>query len=253
MAAFHTRRRCCMEAAGIAGDSQIGAEVIHAVDGTARPHPSRRQRRNRATASPTGVTTTARWWRGARSRSGSTRRCSPAGGRRAARGLRYSDAAILCRAQPARGVQADAAPDRRASSLSLKRSLGLTIEVPHYSTFCRRAGALAVPKLARPAGGGPLHLAIDATGLKVHGEGEWKVRVHGKGKRRVWRKLHLGVDTTTGEILAHALDHERDPRRDRAGRPARRGRGADRRGLRRQGLRRLRHPHARCWRAGRGR
>ena len=47
--------------------------------------------------------------------------------------------------------------------------------------------------------------AIDATGLKVHGEGEWKVRVHGKGKRRVWRKLHLGVDTTTGEILAHAL------------------------------------------------
>jgi hypothetical protein len=62
-----------------------------------------------------------------------------------------------------------------------------------------------VPRLARPAGGGPLHLAIDATGLKVHGEGEWKVRVHGKGKRRVWRKLHLGVDTTTGEILAHAL------------------------------------------------
>src|SRR5690606_7359189 len=47
--------------------------------------------------------------------------------------------------------------------------------------------------------------AIDATGLKVHGEGEWKVRTHGKDKRRVWRKLHLGVDTTTGELLAHAL------------------------------------------------
>ena len=31
------------------------------------------------------------------------------------------------------------------------------------------------------------------------------MRVHGKGKRRVWRKPHLGVDTTTGEILAHAL------------------------------------------------
>ena len=27
----------------------------------------------------------------------------------------------------------------------------------------------------------------------------------GKDKRRVWRKLHLGVDTTTGEIVAHAL------------------------------------------------
>ncbi|MBL4557801.1 MAG: transposase [Rhodobacteraceae bacterium] len=40
-----------------------------------------------------------------------------------------------------------------------------------------------------------MHLAVDATGLKVYGEGEWKVRVHGKDKRRVWRKLHLAVDT----------------------------------------------------------
>lgn len=76
-----------------------------------------------------------------------------------------------------------------------------------------------MPKTPRPAGGGPLHLAIDGwrgqktvrgtvfpdNGLKVHGEGEWKVRVHGKDGRRVWRKLHLGVDTTTGEILAHEL------------------------------------------------
>ncbi|HAS3930664.1 TPA: transposase, partial [Vibrio cholerae] len=38
------------------------------------------------------------------------------------------------------------------------------------------------------------HLAIDATGLKVYGEGEWKVKKHGTdGKRRVWRKLHLAV------------------------------------------------------------
>ena len=50
-----------------------------------------------------------------------------------------------------------------------------------------------------------MHLAIDSTGLKVFGEGEWKIRLHGKDKRRVWRKLHLAVDTTTGEILAHEL------------------------------------------------
>ena len=60
-------------------------------------------------------------------------------------------------------------------------------------------------KLVRPAGGGPLHLAIDSTGLKVHGEGEWKIRMHGKGRRRVGRKLHLGVDTPTGTIVAPAL------------------------------------------------
>lgn len=28
------------------------------------------------------------------------------------------------------------------------------------------------------------------------------VRQHGWSKRRTWRKLHLGVDETTGEILA---------------------------------------------------
>ncbi len=61
-----------------------------------------------------------------------------------------------------------------------------------------------LPTLARPSGG-PVHLAVDATGLKVYGEGEWKVRVHGKDKRRVWRKLHLAVDTGTGALHAHAL------------------------------------------------
>lgn len=50
------------------------------------------------------------------------------------------------------------------------------------------------------------HLAIDATGLKVYGEGEWKVKKYGtEGKRRVWRKLHLAADTCTHEIVAAEL------------------------------------------------
>ena len=120
------------------------------------------------------------------------------------RGRRYGDAAILC-ALSLRAVFGLTLRQTQGFLASLVRLLGLAIEVPHYSTFCRRAGGIAVPRLPRPVGGGPLHLAIDATGLKVHGEGEWKVRVHGKDRRRVWRKLHLGVDTATGEILAHAL------------------------------------------------
>ncbi len=32
-------------------------------------------------------------------------------------------------------------------------------------------------------------------------EGEWQVRQHGSAQRRTWRKLHLGVDEATGEIL----------------------------------------------------
>jgi len=49
------------------------------------------------------------------------------------------------------------------------------------------------------------HKKVGPTGLKVFGEGEWKVRKHGVGKRRTWRKLHLGVDPNTHDILAAEL------------------------------------------------
>ena len=48
----------------------------------------------------------------------------------------------------------------------------------------------------------PLHLVLDSTGLKIYGEGEWKVRVHGVGKRRTWRKLHLCVNPDNHEIIS---------------------------------------------------
>nr|WP_242038305.1 transposase [Chroococcidiopsis sp. [FACHB-1243]] len=48
---------------------------------------------------------------------------------------------------------------------------------------------------------GAIHVVVDSTGVKVYGEGEWKVRQHGVDKRRTWRKLHVGVNETTGEIL----------------------------------------------------
>ena len=49
---------------------------------------------------------------------------------------------------------------------------------------------------------GPLHLLIDSTGIKVEGEGEWNARKHGGPKRRVWRKIHIGIDEQTLEIRA---------------------------------------------------
>jgi hypothetical protein len=48
------------------------------------------------------------------------------------------------------------------------------------------------------------HLVIDSTGLKVFGEGEWKVKKHGQ-ERRIWRKLHLAVDSNTHEIICADL------------------------------------------------
>ena len=119
------------------------------------------------------------------------------------KGWRYSDMAILC-ALGLRAVFGLTLRQTQGFLCDLTRLLGLEITVPHYSTFSRRAATLTVPALARPSGG-PVHLAVDATGLKVHGEGEWKVRVHGPDKRRVWRKLHLAVDTRTGVLHAHTL------------------------------------------------
>ncbi|KIT14762.1 Transposase DDE domain protein [Jannaschia aquimarina] len=43
---------------------------------------------------------------------------------------------------------------------------------------------------------------IDSTGIKVEGEGEWHARKHGGLKRRVWSKIHLGIDEETLEIRA---------------------------------------------------
>jgi hypothetical protein len=47
-----------------------------------------------------------------------------------------------------------------------------------------------------------VHLVVDSTGLKVFGAGEWLEEKHDiRRKRRSWRKLHLGLDLLSGEIL----------------------------------------------------
>jgi hypothetical protein len=87
---------------------------------------------------------------------------------------------------------------------SLFALLGSELKCPDYSTLCRRRGTLCVPVSVRKAAQ-PLVIAIDSTGLKVYGEGEWKVRKHGASKRRTWRKLPLAVDVNSGEIMASVL------------------------------------------------
>ncbi len=74
------------------------------------------------------------------------------------------------------------------------------IKLPSYSIICRRApeiGAL-LPKLSKRR---PEVIMLDATGIKVFGEGEWKVKVHGKTKRRKWIKIHVAMDAKTQEVV----------------------------------------------------
>jgi Transposase DDE domain len=81
------------------------------------------------------------------------------------------------------------------------------LPVPNYTTLSRRAQKLEVV-LPAPRSGEPLHLVIDSTGLKLYGEGEWKVRKHGYSKRRTWRKVHLAMDAKTGQICAALMTHQ---------------------------------------------
>ncbi len=83
---------------------------------------------------------------------------------------------------------------------SLMRLNGLDLPVPDHTPMSRRAARLAV-KIPRPPRKGPVHVVVDSTGLKIFGEGEWKVRRHGVGKRRTWRKIHLAVDETEKDII----------------------------------------------------
>jgi len=82
---------------------------------------------------------------------------------------------------------------------SLFNLLEIKLKIPNYSTLSRRAKTLT---LDQPQQSGKIrHIVMDSSGLKVFGEGEWKVRKHGYSKRRTWRKIHLAIDADTQEIL----------------------------------------------------
>lgn len=114
----------------------------------------------------------------------------------------YADACVLCMLTlkavyhlPQRATQGLV-----ASILALMRT---DLPTPHYSTLSRRARHLSIGLTDRAAADRPIrHLVVDATGLKVYGEGEWKVKAHGKAKRRTWRKLHVAMDASTHQLTA---------------------------------------------------
>lgn len=86
------------------------------------------------------------------------------------------------------------------------RLLGLRLKVAHYSRLSRRASGLNIQlRKLKEKGKQPTDLVIDSTGLKIYGEGEWKMRIHGKQKRRTWRKYHVAVDPNSHAVTAVEL------------------------------------------------
>lgn len=87
--------------------------------------------------------------------------------------------------------------------------IGADSKAPDYTTVCLRSRTLALSIRVRPVCNEPIHLVVDSSGAKVFGEGEWKVRQHGFCKHRRWKKLHIGVDEGSGDILvAEATGNE---------------------------------------------
>lgn len=80
------------------------------------------------------------------------------------------------------------------------------VSVPDYSTLERRINDLDIDSVINNSIDyrrlrGKVVAMVDSTGFKVAGEGEWKVRKHGKGKRRTWTKAHFLTDFNGEQIL----------------------------------------------------
>ena len=121
--------------------------------------------------------------------------------------VRYSDEAITCLLLLKAVYRL---PYRQTVGLgqSVLDLLGAEVRVPDYTTLCKRSADLSV-ELSVSNPDEAKHIVVDSTGLKIYGEGEWKVRQHGYTKRRTWRKLHLSVDETSQEIQAVVLTEAR--------------------------------------------
>ena len=73
--------------------------------------------------------------------------------------------------------------------------------MPGYSTLWRRQARIAI-QIPYRCSGHSLNLLIDSTGIRFRGDGEGLARKHGATRRREWRKVHLAMDITTGDIRA---------------------------------------------------
>jgi hypothetical protein len=89
---------------------------------------------------------------------------------------------------------------------SISKLMGVDITVPHFTTMSRRGNGLSLPPKTASKSTKPVQLVVDSTGLKIFGEGDWLEEKHKtKGKRKSWRKLHLGLDLVSGEIVCSDL------------------------------------------------
>ena len=77
-----------------------------------------------------------------------------------------------------------ALPQAEGFARSLLVLLGMSLPVPHHTTLGRRSQAFAGRQPRLKPGGGPVHLVLGSTGLKLFGQGEWCAAKHGQLRQR---------------------------------------------------------------------
>ena len=89
---------------------------------------------------------------------------------------------------------------------SLVELVGLDLEIPDHTTLSRRSRDLATDLSGTPSSRS-IHLIVDASGLKVFGQGEWAAANYGC-RCLGWRKLHLAVDVGGHIVAAELTDND---------------------------------------------
>ena len=120
----------------------------------------------------------------------------------------YADVAVECMLL-IRNVFALPLRQTQGFVMSIMALVGLVLPVPCYSTLSRRQSGLQVKLPRKQKSGEGIHVVVDATGIQVFGHGEWFLRKYGSktGQKprqdpQQWRKIHLGLDEATQEVLA---------------------------------------------------
>ena len=95
---------------------------------------------------------------------------------------------------------------------SLALLLEVDLPIPDHTTLSGRLKKLGDIRFRRLAADRPIHLLIDSTGLRIH-VGHLRKPL----RNRAWRRLHLAVDASTGDIVASELTDRRTHDRTRVG------------------------------------
>lgn len=122
---------------------------------------------------------------------------------------KYSDAVIVC-GLVLKQIYHLTLRSTQGMMSSILRLMNIGLEVPNYTTFCRRGKTLKVPLGVAPSSE-PRHVLVDSTGVRVVGEGEWKSMKHGPEKHQVWRKLHIAMDADSLTIVSAEVSDSTRP------------------------------------------